>query len=1006
MNNRDMLFPIIKDDITFDSLFAQAKAVIEQQSGQLWNNTGENDPGITLLEACCYGASDLAYRHTLPLRDLLTPQENERIDDGIFPKEFGPQQILTCGPITAEDYRRALLDLRSDNTVEGYFFFNDAQLIREPENQRYSYWYNKEKREYSFTQDQYSEQLQLTLRGNYWLYLLPSRKTQLDNTLAEERLNIFLKDNRNLGESVSKIIWLEPIKLSLKIDIQLDDDAKDIADIFAKVYMIAEQMVLEKPLRYTTQAMKELGYSQEQIFEGPYLHHGWIPKLPQTKDYTHPTVLNLSPLINQLLAIKGVKHITQFTLDKPDKKISKLPNDNWSWEIAPGYYPKLWGDTPLELITSPTSPLTITAKGGIKIAITKQQIEKNIMTEPLINTQPELLNWGKHRKVLDYYPISNKLPACYGLQTNTQQQLQLHQFMLPFEQMLANNCAELALLPRLLAFKQRGNTVHGIQWPFKENTVGQHVHKDIVSNLNNNATKIDNNADDYDKELVILDYLLRYFGAQCAIPRLSPDPPQSSLTEPQTKKDFLSTQREYLAQQPKLTYQRNNIRIDKVSALQKRIAARLGLGGECFKAEPDLAHLPFYLIEHRRLLPVKPDIKFYIEQQPNSLEIENDKLKITQKDSAGRLLQGQVINLEFREGYDEFTLLNLMITEVTRDTFTISINNSRDLRDNLDKVQHAFEQTNNLSWHNSLIWMEDMDYQLVYANGEQLEKAENERWITINNQSAFPAMIGENDEITLKIQSDYELKTKVVRLDYNNKKILIIKDATSINNFPPKREASYYSCSSLKDNGYGYSDEYKYELTYIDTDSTKENECWITISDPNNLFSPDIIAENDEIILKANPNYEFKTHVVKFDRINRQILLRKNTDLENNFPSENNTSHYRWHFSGEKYAQTDHFSFVVSAVLNRELIERGTVDLYKLESWVKTEILSELPAHISLVIHWLSSEEFEKFASTYKVWQNNGAPLGDHAYKILETLTLGKKPSTSARRSSSYIEAQ
>ncbi|WP_340621941.1 hypothetical protein [Xenorhabdus siamensis] len=42
-----------------------------------------------------------------------------------------------------------------------------------------------------------------------------------------------------------------------------------------------------------------------------------------------------------------------------------------------------------------------------------------------------------------------------------------------------------------------------------------------------------------------------------------------------------------MAQQPELTYQRNNIRVDKVSALQKRIAARIGLGGECFKETPN-----------------------------------------------------------------------------------------------------------------------------------------------------------------------------------------------------------------------------------------------------------------------------------------------------------------------------------------------------------------------------------------------------------------------------------
>ncbi len=55
--------------------------------------------------------------------------------------------------------------------------------------------------------------------------------------------------------------------------------------------------------------------------------------------------------------------------------------------------------------------------------------------------------------------------------------------MLPFEQMLANGCAELALLPKLLAFKQRGNAVYGTQWPFKANTIGQKVNQEIMPDL-------------------------------------------------------------------------------------------------------------------------------------------------------------------------------------------------------------------------------------------------------------------------------------------------------------------------------------------------------------------------------------------------------------------------------------------------------------------------------------------------------------------------------------------
>ncbi|WP_350304995.1 hypothetical protein [Photorhabdus viridis] len=925
MSNKDTLFPIIKDDIAFDTLLAQAKTVIEQQSGQYWNDTGENDPGITLLEACCYGASDLAYRHSLPLKDLLTPKQEERApDDGIFPKEFGPQKILTCGPINEEDYRRALLDLHSDDTFNGYFLFNDAQLIRDDKiknkDERYHYWYNKEKREYSFKNSQLDRKL--TLKGNYWLYLLPSRETQSNKAnlaLANEKLKGFLKDNRNLGESVSKIIWLKPVDLPLRIDIQLNNDVKDIADIFAKVYTTAEQMILEKPQRYTTQAMKKMGFSNEEIFDGPYLHHGWIPQLPPIKNYDDSMELNLSPLVNRLLTIKGVQSVTRLELDKNnDSIISPLPDDNWSWKIAKEYYPRLWGEDPLASITvSGNNLLAITAKGGIKASVTKPQIEEKIILDHLINTTPELLYQGRHRKVLDYYPISNKLPACYGLQTNTDtpQKVQLQQFMLPFEQTLANGCAELALLPKLLAFKQRGNSVYGVQPPFEANTINQKNQQNIEFNLQeklNNDAQIYNKGkiqdQNYIKELAILDYLLGYFGTHRAARPLT----LNAL-------DFLSTQRGYLAQQPELAYQRNNIRIDKVSALQKRIAARLGLGEECFKEKPELDKLPFYLIEHRQLLPVKPNKQFDSEQTPNKLEIKNDPnsrhhlLIITQPNTAGQLLHGQVINLIIIEGDRKFTLRGQMIIDIKGESFSLNIRNSAALEHNLKRVQTAFEK-GNLRWSDSTIWMEDMDYQLVYSDEvHQNNKEDDELWITSGPHSPFPAMIKENDEITLKyVISPYK---------------------------PP----------------------------HLSTEAFVRSE------------SPS--------------DYILKACVKEFDRIKGQIKLKKCKNQQNNFPSKTEAWRYHWYFSSEKYSQTDRFSFVVSVVINHQLIENDNVDPYKLESWVKTEILTEFPAHISTIIHWLSPEHFVNFASTYKRWQNNGAPLGDEAYKILETLTLGRLPS-------------
>ncbi|PHM60369.1 hypothetical protein [Xenorhabdus ishibashii] len=929
MNNQDALFPIIKEDITFDTLLTQAKQIIEQQSSQNWSYIGESDPGITLLEACCYGISDLAYRHSLPLKDLLTLEKKEQLPyDGIFPTEFGPQKMLTCGPITAEDYRKALLDLHSHDNLNdsinknsmdtesstGYFLFNDVQLIREPEKERYQYWYNKKEREYSFTSTKDSEQL--TLRGNYWLYLVPSRETEINKTLTQKSLDTFLKNNRNICEYINKIIWLKPTDLILQIDIEIDDDVNDIANIIAQVYRIAEQLVLEKPERYTTQTLQEQGYSNEEIFSGPNLKHGWIAKLPPTKNYADSTKLHLNHLVNQLLTIKGIRHITRLALaiDEKNSPISSLQDDNWSWKIAQGYYPRLWGANPLELITSSETPLKITTKGGVTVTASQQQVKEKNIPLPLINTEPVLINWGKNRKTLDYYSVSNKLPDCYGLQSNAKKthQEQLQKFMLPFEQMLANSCAELNLLPNLLAFKQRGNKVYGTQWPFNSDqfnnqNIHQNIKYDLIKKLNHDV-EIENdngiNQKNYTKELTILNYLLGYFGAQCSINPLISE-----------QKEYLSIQRGYLAQQPQLAYQRSNIRIDKVSALQKRIAARIGLGEECFSKTPNLAKLPFYLIEHRQLLPIKPDKKFDTEQKPDALEITNDQLKITQQDTTGRLLQGQIINLIIIENDNrKIKIMGQIITKVTENTFYLNAQNSKDLKSKLKKVQEAFKK-GTLRWQNSPVWLKDIDYELFYSNEDNQKIAKDERWITLAPQIPFPAMIKENDEITLE-----------------------------------------------------------YKTTPSDKRKSLNSDSQETVPEPLKL----------------------KAHIIQFNRIKRKILIRLDNNSPGVFPIPGKTSHYYWYFSNPEYAVTDRFSFVVSAVFNNQLFnnKKFTIDPYKLDDWIKNEILSEFPAHISIIMHWLSPENFESFANTYKLWQNNGIPLGDEAYQILEMLTLGHLPYT------------
>ncbi|MDX7990058.1 hypothetical protein [Xenorhabdus littoralis] len=916
MNNQDALFHKVKDDIHFDTLLEQAHQVVEQQAGKQWSDTAEHDPGVTFLEGLSYGVSDLAYRHTLPLKDLLTPaSDKQNLQDGIFPAEFGPHNTLTCGPITTDDYRKALLDLHSSDWVEETalqdkedFLFRNVQLVREPEKQGYTYWYDSTKREYSFVSREGTKEF--TLRGNYWLYLEPTRCTQENLTAATQQLTDFLTQNRNIGESVSQIIWSKPVDFPLLLDIELDDDVQDIAGIFAAVYSTAEQYLMPEAQRYRTETLQDAGMRNDEIFEGPQLKHGWIPELPTARDYTKRIILNLSRLVNKLLEIKGVQSVNRLRLDESFDKnlIESVEGDTWSWSIKEGYYPRLWGQDPIHQLAQHDSPLRMIAKGGINVTVDEQQIRDSLPNPLLIQNKPVVLAYGRHRDVARYYPVSDTLPACYGLQQplseseHAQRLLSLHQFMLLFEQLLACGCQQIAMLPQLLAFQREGYEVWGDQWPFKPGSVNDEAHQDYAPALKALLKQI---AHDINHELDIVNYLLGYFGTQRAPRTFTVD-----------INDFRVVQQGYLAQQPTLTYHRANIRIDQVSSLQKRIAARMGLGDELFKPEPDLSQLPFYLVEHRALLPIKPNSQFDIEQKPDSVTEEKESqtdqhyLVIKQAGINGKLRQGQVINLilyEGEQGNTQFTVRGQMIVKAEGDQFWLDIGNSAQLEYNLERVMTA-AKAKKLFWQNSVVWMEDMNYRLAYDSDQSLNGKplpDNQRRLTRTAQTPFPSLIAVGNEITL------------------TKHLGIV----------------------------GVTQEY-----------------------------PD---DSEKLYAK----------VVSFDRIKGTLIIERQDSSTLTFPAPEEAWRYSWYFSGEEYEKTDRFSFVISVVVNSELIKVPGVDPYKLEEWVKETILTEFPAHISMIIHWMDSRPFLNFGNTYQRWQNNGAPLGDAAYSILESLTLGKLPS-------------
>lgn len=884
---------VIKKEIHFDSLFAQAEQKVKQYGGQVWSDTGEHDPGVTFLEGFSYSVSDLAYRSTLPLVDLLTPPlEQQTEGDGIFPQDFGPQTALTCSPVTMEDYRRALLDLTDSS--ESYYLFRNVQLLAlnsdnpaDASAYDYRYYYNSDNQQFSFVAPVLAEgttPLLSVLRGNYALYLEASREMLSHQSDAQTVLDAFLTDHRNLGEQISQQIWTSPQEINPVAIIELADGVQDYSAVLAQIYTITENYISPQAQHMSTADLAAQGRVTDEIYHGPYLAHGWLPELPPETDYSTKISVDLVGLAELWGAIDGIKSIIS---------LQEGTTHTWDWSTnGNNKFPQLWGQDPLNQISQ--SVKLVTADGAY-VTASKEDIAAKIAPLIIENNPVVVLPYGKPRNVAQYYPVSDKLPFCYGLQqlpADASPQTQLYQFLLPFEQAMANGCQQLALLPELLSFVRSGQRVWGGQWPYATGSVGDRVHSAYKSALVDQTTA---QANDEAQELALLDYLLGYFGTGRASRMLDT-----------SSDEYLRVEQHYLGQIATLSYQRDNIRIDQVSSLQKRVAARMGLGESLFSEPVDMSKLPFYLVEHRELLPERPSCLYDEPTVPRSLAVSADStvLTVTSPSSLNltEMRAGQLINfvlqggLGFSSDTRDFTVQALIVDSVdaANHTFTLVIANNPQLQLYLQQILTA-QRSGKLSWQNCQVWLQDVVYSLSYMAGTVTPPGAPVT-LTIPVSFPFPALVREGDIL-------------------------------SINAIQPI-----------------------------------EGEAW-----------------------------SMRAVVKSIDGIAGTLTVDREKGETKDFPAPSDTSNFLWYNT----SVVDRFSFVVSLVLNKAMLP-ADCDQTMTETWIRQCLQAELPAHVTLVIHWLDEDRgpqsFTSFARNYAAWQNKQTAPGTSTYQLLWQLALGILP--------------
>ncbi len=91
---------------------------IQELSGKIWTDYNVHDPGVMMLEVLCYALTDLGYRTSFEMKDLLASNPNDNINDGY--QFFTARQILHNNALTILDYRKLIMDVSvlADETDE------------------------------------------------------------------------------------------------------------------------------------------------------------------------------------------------------------------------------------------------------------------------------------------------------------------------------------------------------------------------------------------------------------------------------------------------------------------------------------------------------------------------------------------------------------------------------------------------------------------------------------------------------------------------------------------------------------------------------------------------------------------------------------------------------------------------------------------------------------------------------------------------------------------------
>lgn len=574
--------------LDFASLRQQAISQLEQMSGGTWTDFNLHDPGITIMEVLCYALTDLVYRTSYSIPDLLA-------NGGSNPYEslhLAPH-MLPCHPVTITDLRRLVLD------VEGVKNAWIEQVLPPVD-----FYYHPGKQELRLTPDPPSTEA-VTMRGLYQVLIETSDVAGIDGSVVRRNAALQLHKNRNLGEDFVDIRVLDPQMIQVQMAIEIGP-VESSTDLLVQILQAIESQLSPSIPVVSLRSLLDAGKAVEDIFEGPRLSCGFI--LPEALSLgDRRTSINTSDVIHAVMDVPGVRAVRSIALSSGGQI------EAWSLPVDPQKVPRL----------DIAGSSFILEKEGIGAAVdfaaviaeyNRRQLQNAAISTQVVGEDPMTPPVGRDRQTGNYYSLQHHFPPAYGVgdmglpesasDERKARARQLKGYLMLFDQLLASEFAQLSHAKDLFSFQDGGTRTY-----FSQVVDDATLNLDEIraTDLPTHQARVDAITEDPDAALTrknrFLNHLLARFSEQFTDYSLVL--PQALPTSTETAPARLVREKQaFLRRYPRISSARGTaidylrpLSADNLSGLEERISLRLGLGDD----------ERFILVEHILLRPMEGD---------------------------------------------------------------------------------------------------------------------------------------------------------------------------------------------------------------------------------------------------------------------------------------------------------------------------------------------------------------------------------------------------------------